>query len=196
MHQLQIQICAAVNENEGDAIQAYGGNKSAGLRVRKALREIEMHCVDMRNALFDQPLRKATDGRRKKKVDGVEGADPAVEGAKEDGVNAQSDDALDDLNEEYDREVDSDVECDVETGRPSYTPPSERGNGVHEYQFLKKDADVGEHPWPLGLHQSGVRLDLNGQMQAPMQGPAYVTPPPQYGEQRKWTPAVVHLDRD
>jgi len=183
-----------VNENEGDAIQAYGGNKSAGLRVRKALREIEMHCVDMRNALFDQPLRKATDGRRKKKVDGVEGADPAVEGgAKEDGVDAQSDDALDDLNEEYDREVDSDVECDADTGRPASTPPSERGNGVHEYQFLKKDTDVGEHPWPHGLHQTGVRLDLNGQMQGTP--PVYVTPSPQYGE-RKWPPAVVHLDRD
>lgn len=189
-----VQICATVNENEGDAIQAYGGNKSAGLRVRKALREIEMHCVDMRNALFDQPLRKATDGRRKKNVgDGMEGGEAAVDGAKEDGVDAQSDDALDDLNEEYDREVDSDVECDVnETGIHLATPPSERGNGVHEYQFLKKDAGVvgGEtqQSWSHGLH-AGVRLDLNnGQMQAT---PAV----PQYAD-RKWPPAVVHLDRD
>jgi hypothetical protein len=195
--QIYNQICAAVNENEGDAIQAYGGNKSAGLRVRKALREIEMHCVDMRNALFDQPLRKATDGRRKKKIDGVEGSDPAVEGVlKEDLGEGQSDDALDDLNEDYDREVDSDVDCDTDLGRPSSTPPTERGNGVHEYQFLKKDSDVGgEHPWPHGLNQTGVRIDLNGQMQVPTPPPVYVNPSPQYGE-RQWPPAVVHLDRD
>jgi hypothetical protein len=182
------QICGTVNENEGDAIQAYGGNKSAGLRVRKALREIEILCVDMRNALFDQPLRKNAAAGRKKKVDGVEGAEPPVEGVEPAVDGAQSDDAID---EEYEREADSDLECDVETGPSAATPPSELGgNGVPEYQFLKKDAVIGEHPWPQGLQNSnsGLRLDLNGQTP-----PVYVTPPPR-GE---WPPpAVVHLGRD
>lgn len=194
-----IQICATVNENEGDAIQAYGGNKSAGLRVRKALREIEILCVDMRNALFDQPLRKTAG--RKKKADGVEGAEPAGEGAK-DGVDGQSDDGLEDFNEYYDREIDSDIECDVETRRPSSTPPSEPSNEVHEYQFLKKaDADVGERSWPHGLQslKPGMRMDLGGPRQAPPQ----MTPPAQgtpsvvlQHEEGKWPPAVVYLDRD
>lgn len=197
------QICATVNENEGDAIQAYGGNKSAGLRVRKALREIEILCVDMRNALFDQPLRKSTG--RKKKADGAEGAEPAVEGAKEDGVDGQSDDGLEDFNEEFDREIDSDIECDVETRRPSSpTPTSEPGNEVHEYQFLKNaDADAGERSWPQGLQtlKPGMRVDLGGPRHSPLQmtPPAHAAPTPsvapQY-EEGKWPPAVVYLDRD
>ncbi|XP_024359262.1 CHD3-type chromatin-remodeling factor PICKLE isoform X2 [Physcomitrium patens] len=197
--QIYNQICATVNENEGDAIQAYGGNKSAGLRVRKALREIEILCVDMRNALFDQPLRKTAG--RKKKADEVEGAEPAGEGAK-DGVDGQSDDGLEDFNEYYDREIDSDIECDVETRRPSSTPPSEPSNEVHEYQFLKKaDADVGERSWPHGLQslKPGMRMDLGGPRQAPPQ----MTPPAQgtpsvvlQHEEGKWPPAVVYLDRD
>lgn len=125
-----------MNENEGDAIQAYGGNKSAGLRVRKALREVEVLCVDMRNALFDQPLQNNAAGR-KEQADGAEGPDPTMDGAKEDGDGAQSDE---DFNEDYDREIDSDVECDVEPRQPgSHARPSEPGNDpvIHEYQFLK-----------------------------------------------------------
>lgn len=213
-----------MNENEGDAIQAYGGNKSAGLRVRKALREIEMHCIDMRNALFDQPLRKNAAGRKKKAEDG-EGGDPAMDAGK-DGVDGQSDE-----DEDYDREIDSDV--DDETRRPSSpTPPSEPGNEVHEYQFLKTDiAGVGERPWPAqGLQnlKPGMRLDLGGgQRQVPVQmsppvhahayaqasvhasihaavhahAPAHVPAPPMttpYGqyEETTWPPSVVFLDRD
>ncbi|KAG0556719.1 hypothetical protein KC19_11G074300 [Ceratodon purpureus] len=193
--QIYNSICATVNENEGDAIQAYGGNKSAGLRVRKALREIEILCIDMRNALFDQPLRKNAAAGRKKKVDGAEGVEPPVEGVEPPADGAQSDDANDEFNEDYEREADSDVECDVDTG-PSATPPSEPGSGVHEYQFLKKEAAIGEHPWPQGLQNSnsGLRLDLNGQSQ--MAPPVYATPPPIVAPRGEWPPAVVHLDRD
>ena len=149
----------------------------------------------MRNALFDQPLRKNAAAARKKKADGVEGADPLVEGADPRVDGAQSDDGVYELNEEYEREADSDVECDVDTG-PSATPPSEPGNGVHEYQFLKKDAVIDEHPWPQGLQNSnsGLRLDLNGQTQ--MTPPVYVTSPPIVAPRGEWPPAVVHLDRD
>jgi hypothetical protein len=197
-----------VNENEGDTIQAYGGNKSAGLRVRKALREIEIMCVDVRNVLFDKPLQKNA-ASHKKQAGGAEGADPTTDGAKEDGDGAQSDDALD---EDYDREIDSDIECDVEPRRPgSPARASEPGNEpvIREYQFLKTQADsVGEQrsPWPQGLQslKPGMRVDFDGQRQVPpmqMTPPAHhVIPPPiatpQYSQSPKWPPAVPFLNRD
>jgi len=218
------QICAAVNENEGDAIQAYGGNKSAGLRVRKALREIELHCIDMRNALFDKPPRKNAAGRKKEGEAAVDGANPALD--------AQSDD-----DEDFDREMDSDVECDRRPSSP--TPPSEPGNEVHEYQFLKPDLNAGvsahgfkdsASPWPPGLQnlKPGMRFDLGGERpQIPMQTtppvhshvhhvhhvshvphihhvPSSIHVPPhvpmatahvQY-EEPTWPPSVVFLNRD
>ena len=162
-----------MNENEGDAIQAYGGNKSTGLRVQKALREIEILCVDMRNTLFDQPLRKNAVGR-KRTLDG----DPTGEGAKEDGDGAQSDDAL----EDYDWEIDSDIECDVEQPRTEHG----RDPVIREYQFLKAQPDaVGDRsPWPPGLQgmKPRMRVDFGAQRQVPpmhMPPPAHhVTPPP------------------
>lgn len=203
-------MCATMNENEGDAIQAYAGNKSAGLRFRKALREIEILCLEMRNALFEQPLRKSA-VRRRKYGEVVEGAENTLEDGKEDGVDGQSDEGGDDFNDDdLDRDADSDLEGNngENLRRSPIMPMHEVGGEVHEYQFLKKDAEVGDRTWlqrgPVeGLQNliSGVRVDLDGQRPnltqtiSPLGVTATISPQltPHY-EGSKWPPAVSYLD--
>lgn len=159
-------MCARVNEYEDDAIQAYAGNKSAGLRFRKALREIEILCVDLRNALFEHSEKKMV-GQKRKHGDIGEGVDPNLEGGgKEDGLDSLScDEDFDD--DDMDRDLDSDLECNVENTRPA--------NEVHEYQFFKKDVEIEKGPEKF---DTDVRMELGGQrLTTPPQMPQ-VSPPP------------------
>lgn len=207
-------MCEVVNENEGDAIQAYAGNKSAGLRFRKALREIEILCVEMRNALFEQPLRKTAVKKQKpqEQGEGAEGAQGIPDGAKEDGAEGQSDDGQDDvaLDDDLDREPDSDPEADLDTARPlPQSLQSDTGNEVREFQFLK-ERHVKDNQWaqmkvPQGLQEVDARVSVEPDVQ---RTPAHTEQPttvlksptltpvltPQY-ENSKWPPAVVFLDR-
>lgn len=157
-------MCARVNEYEDDAIQAYAGNKSAGLRFRKALREIEILCIDLRNALFEHSQRKVV-GQKRKHGEISEGVDPNLEGGgKEDGLDSLS---CDEDFDDDDMDLDSDPECNVENTRPA--------NEVHEYQFFKKDVEIEKGPQKF---DTDVRMELGGQRLPTLAPKPQVSPPP------------------
>lgn len=51
-------MCELMIENHPEAVQTYTGNKSAGLRLRKGLRQLDALCVQMRNSLFGQTAKR------------------------------------------------------------------------------------------------------------------------------------------
>ncbi|KAG6555361.1 hypothetical protein Mapa_002587 [Marchantia paleacea] len=97
------QMCELMLENQGDADQAYVGNKSAGLRLRKSLRQLDTLCLEMRKALFGQPLQSR---KSRTKPEGAEGHE----------LDAQSDEN-DDAG--VDSENDNDAKMDEKVKEPS-----------------------------------------------------------------------------
>ncbi len=140
-------MCGVVNENEGDAAQSYCGNKSAGLRFRKALRAVELLCIRMRNALFEQPLSQKLDllqshtqQQQTQQVGCVEAphdgrtATTAVDGAKEDAMEeAQSDDALSGGGSDNYADIDAEIDPDSDLeGNPEKSMPQRNSTNVNE----------------------------------------------------------------
>ncbi|KAH8939040.1 hypothetical protein BDL97_15G016300 [Sphagnum fallax] len=200
--QIYNQMCGVVIENEGDAAEAYGGNKSAGLRFRKALRGIEVLCAGMRDALLEDPLQKSdglgskAQGRREGVHDGT-----AAEGAKEDGMEAQSDDGVSDNYDDLDADVDPEIDADsdLEGGDPEnskFVPQSKSVNEGSESFQVKGGNSNG----PVGTKVESIdrtppkhlkkEMNINGGSVAGGKSPILT---PQY-EDSKWPPAVVYLD--
>jgi hypothetical protein len=198
-----LQMCGVVIENEGDAAEAYGGNKSAGLRFRKALRGIEMLCTGMRDALLEDPLQKS-DGLGNKAQGRSEGVHDgtAAEGAKEDGMEAQSDDGVSDNYDDIDADIDPEIDADsdLEGGDPEnskFVPQSKSMNEGSERFQVKGGNSNG----PVGTkvesidrtppkHLKKEMNNINGGSVAGGKSPILT---PQY-EDSKWPPAVVYLD--
>jgi hypothetical protein len=144
--QIYNQMCGVLNENEGDAAQSYCGNKSAGLRFRKALRAVELLCIRMRNALFEQPLSQKLDllqshtQQQQQQGGCVEAphdgrtATIAVGGAKEDAMEeAQSDDALSGGGSDNYADIDAEIDPDSDLeGNPEKSMPQRNSANVNE----------------------------------------------------------------
>ncbi|XP_024544547.1 CHD3-type chromatin-remodeling factor PICKLE [Selaginella moellendorffii] len=45
------ELCSMISENRLDAFQTYAGNKSAGIRLRRCIRQIDVLCSEMRRGL-------------------------------------------------------------------------------------------------------------------------------------------------
>ncbi|CAK9195050.1 unnamed protein product [Sphagnum troendelagicum] len=143
--QIYNQMCGVLNENEGDAAQSYCGNKSAGLRFRKALRAVELLCIRMRNALFEQPLSQKLDLLQSHTQQQQQGgcveaphdgrtATIAVGGAKEDVMEeAQSDDALSGGGSDNYADIDAEIDPDSDLeGNPEKSMPQRNSTNVNE----------------------------------------------------------------
>jgi hypothetical protein len=138
------QMCGVLNENEGDAAQSYCGNKSAGLRFRKALRAVELLCIRMRNALFEQTVSQKLDllqshtqqqqGRHVEAPHDGRTATTAVGGAKEDAMEeAQSDDALSGGGSDNYPDIDAEIDPDSDLeGNPEKSMPQRNSTNVNE----------------------------------------------------------------
>jgi hypothetical protein len=141
--QIYNQMCGVLNENEGDAAQSYCGNKSAGLRFRKALRAVELLCIRMRNALFEQPFSQKLDllqSHTQQQGGCVEAphdgrtTTTAVGGAKEDAMEeAQSDDALSGGGSDNYADIDAEIDPDSDLeGNPEKSMPQRNSVNVNE----------------------------------------------------------------
>ncbi|KAL3680801.1 hypothetical protein R1sor_023757 [Riccia sorocarpa] len=88
--QIYGQMCELILENEGDADQAYVGNKSAGLRLRKSLRQLDTLCLEMRKALFGQPLQSRKPRTKPEGTVGHEMVAHSDEGSDDPGVDSEN----------------------------------------------------------------------------------------------------------
>ncbi|CAM6088601.1 unnamed protein product [Calypogeia fissa] len=140
--QIYGQMCELMLENQGDADQAYVGNKSAGLRLRKSLRQLDTLCLEMRKALFGQPLQSRK--VRPKPDEGVEGAEVEAQSDENDdaGVDSENDNDNENENEldvDADLEVDHDVKLEEKVKASS---SSESGHSSAEAPSGEEQQDV------------------------------------------------------
>ncbi|CAK9216882.1 unnamed protein product [Sphagnum troendelagicum] len=204
--QIYNKMCHVVNENEGDTAQAYGGNKSAGLRLRKALREIEILCVEMRNTLFEQPLRKLVGMKQTDAAQECEAVVPALEEVDvnrlepHEGDPESDDGPLDDEDViNADKDPDSDIEGGMENARSWSGYEEDDGFQAPERTDLTVDPSNSQ---TSPLH-SGCQDMVEEQNLATQTGNHNHQPidtvvkfpvlTPQHDNTR-WPPAVVYLD--
>jgi hypothetical protein len=199
-------MCHVVNENEGDTAQAYGGNKSAGLRLRKALREIEILCVEMRNTLFEQPLRKLVGMKQTDAAQECEAVVPALEEVDVNRLEPHEGDPESDdipLDDEdvinADKDPDSDIEGGMENARSWSGYEEDDGFQAPE----RTDLTVNPSNSQTSPLHSGCQGMVEEQNLATQTGNHNHQPidavgkfpvlTPQHDNTR-WPPAVVYLD--
>ncbi|KAJ7564340.1 hypothetical protein O6H91_02G013700 [Diphasiastrum complanatum] len=121
------QMCSLLSQNHADAMQTYSGNKSAGIRFRRSLRELDLLCLEMRKALFGKSAQTSTLSEDGNEPNGPEGSDR--------GANASENaDCLDGQNDQNDFS-----ELDKTTADPGF--PSEN-DGEHQNRHCSSSGPV------------------------------------------------------
>ncbi|KAL2624235.1 hypothetical protein R1flu_008480 [Riccia fluitans] len=123
------QMCELVLENEGDADQAYFGNKSAGLRLRKSLRQLDTLCLEMRKALFGQPLQSR---KPRIKPEGTEGHEMDAQSDENDDPGVDSENENEAKIDKKDKEVSSNSETGGNSSAEEPSPEERREEDTSE----------------------------------------------------------------